>query len=82
MEKVLELLRRAMEQARIVSVLTFDPELFLFTSALQIVVRKAEDYVKSKKRKASDMESDLYRGMWMVMQMDKYTRDTYGRRLL
>jgi hypothetical protein len=58
METILSLLDKAMQNARLLAIVEFDPSLFLFTSALQALVRKGQDYLKNKtgnKKTASEL---------------------------
>jgi hypothetical protein len=48
-ETILSLLDKAMQNARLLAIVEFDPALFLFTSALQLLIRKGQDYLKNKK---------------------------------
>lgn len=67
----MELLDKAMQNARILAIVEFDPGLFLFTSALQQLIRKGQEVLK-KKKTASD------RGQWacsaalMLTEWDRY----------
>lgn len=53
MEKIIELLKKALDNARIMAIVEFDAELYVFSSALQALVRQAEAYVAKKKSRNS-----------------------------
>lgn len=60
MEKILGLLRKALENSRVLAVVEFDPELYVFSTALQALVRKAEEYVAKKKTKKASVSTREY----------------------
>ena len=58
MDKILEMLNKAMNNARILAIVEFDPGLFLFTSALQVLIHKGQDYLarqKANKKSGADL---------------------------
>jgi hypothetical protein len=59
-EKILGLLRKALENSRVLAVVEFDPELYVFSTALQALVRKAEEYVTKKKTKKASVSAREY----------------------
>jgi len=79
METVLELLRKAMQNARMLAVLQFDPALFLFTSALQVVITKAEAHLAKSKHKASESKRILREGMLLLAEYNNYLGKTFKK---
>ena len=79
METVLELLRKAMQNARMLAVIQFDPALFLFTSALQVVITKAEAHLAKNKHKASESKKILREGVILLAEYNSYLGKTFKK---
>lgn len=75
MDKILEMLNKAMSNARILAIVEFDPALFLFTSALQLLIRKGQDYLarqKANKRSSADLQEWRLQATTMLNAVDVY----------
>lgn len=73
MDKILEMLNKAMENARILAIVQFDPALFLFTSALQMLIRKGQEYQANKnKKRASDIRGWVLQAAGTLHSLQTY----------
>lgn len=75
MDKILEMLNKAMNNARILAIVEFDPGLFLFTSALQALIHKGQDYLarqKSNKKTGADLQEWKLRATSMLDSFNVY----------
>ncbi len=75
MDKILEMLNKAMNNARILAIVEFDPGLFLFTSALQALIRKGQDYLarqKANKKSGADLLDWKLQAKAMVNSFNVY----------
>jgi hypothetical protein len=78
MEAILELLEKAMRNARMLAVLQFDPSLFLFTSALESVIRQGRNHLKSKKKKAYLEKAFVDKALVLLGSYEDYLRQRRG----